>query len=167
MSSQPVLSDLLGCQAALYEWAESYDTKDWERLAKCVAPTLRVDYRSFLNKLWEAMPYQEFIGMASSPKFLGNLRLKTQHFVGGAARWEQTSETEITGYHQMRVAHQKYADDALTKVSMQGHGHGNAKIWYRKVDGVWKFAGVEPGVRWGEFDYAKIFIEGEELFGEK
>lgn len=35
-------TDVLGCQAAQYEWAESYDTKDWERLSKCIAPTLRV-----------------------------------------------------------------------------------------------------------------------------
>ena len=34
--------DVLGCQAALYEWAESYDTKDWNRLSKCIAPVLRV-----------------------------------------------------------------------------------------------------------------------------
>lgn len=34
--------DILGCQAALFEWAESYDTKDWDRLARCLAPTLRV-----------------------------------------------------------------------------------------------------------------------------
>ena len=34
--------DVLGWQAALYEWAESYDTKDPDRLSKCIAPTLRV-----------------------------------------------------------------------------------------------------------------------------
>lgn len=37
-----MLLDVLGCQTALFEWAESYDTKDWDRLAKCVAPTVRV-----------------------------------------------------------------------------------------------------------------------------
>ena len=29
------------CNAA-YEWADSYDAKDWDRLRKCIAPTLRV-----------------------------------------------------------------------------------------------------------------------------
>jgi scytalone dehydratase len=89
---------------------------------------------------------------------LGNQRLKTQHFVGGASKWVQLNDREIAGYHQMRVAHQKYADDALTEVALKGHGHGKATIWYRKVDGVWKFAGLEPGDRWGEFDYNKIFL---------
>jgi len=26
----------------VYEWADSYDSKDWDRLRKCIAPTLRV-----------------------------------------------------------------------------------------------------------------------------
>ena len=34
--------DVVGCQTAVFEWAESYDTKDWERLAQCVTPTLHV-----------------------------------------------------------------------------------------------------------------------------
>jgi hypothetical protein len=36
------IADVAGCQHALFEWAESYDTKDWDRLAQCVAPTLHV-----------------------------------------------------------------------------------------------------------------------------
>ena len=32
----------LGLNHALFEWADSYDAKDWERLSKCIAPTLRV-----------------------------------------------------------------------------------------------------------------------------
>ena len=116
----------------------------------------KIDYRAFLNKLWEAMPAEQFLGMASDQKVLGNLRLKTQHFVG-ATKWSQTSEDEITGYHQMRVAHQKYADDELTEVAVKGHGHGKGTVWYRKVNGVWKFAGIEPDIRWSEYDHDKIF----------
>lgn len=41
------LKEVLGCQAALYEWAESYDTKDRDRLSKCIAPTLRVSLPLF------------------------------------------------------------------------------------------------------------------------
>ncbi|RYP10928.1 hypothetical protein DL764_000364 [Monosporascus ibericus] len=156
-SQQPTFQDVLGCQEALYEWAESYDTKDWDRLAKCIAPTLRIDYRSFLDKLWEAMAADEFIQMASSPHFLGNKRIKTQHFVGGAVRWTKTSDTDMVGYHQMRVAHQKYEDEELTRVAVKGHAHGMATVQYRKVDGTWKFAGIEPGIRWSEYDYDKIF----------
>lgn len=94
--------------------------------------------------------------MASDQKFLGNIRLKTQHFVG-ATKWIQKSENEITGYHQMRVAHQKYKDDELSEAVMKGHAHGKSTIWYRKIDGMWKFAGIEPDIRWAEYDHDKIF----------
>ncbi|KUI65329.1 Scytalone dehydratase [Cytospora mali] len=156
MTKQPGMEDILGCQTALYEWAESYDTKDWDRLSNCIAPSLCIDYRAFLDKIWESMPAEQFLGMASDQKFLGNRRLKTQHFVG-ATKWVQSSEDEITGYHQMRVAHQKYADDELTEVALKGHAHGKATIWYRRVDGVWKFAGIQPDIRWSEYDHDKIF----------
>ncbi|KAI3318565.1 putative scytalone dehydratase [Xylariaceae sp. AK1471] len=148
--------NVLGCQAALFEWAESYDSKDWDRLSKCIAPTLRIDYRAFMNKLWESMPAAEFLGLASNERFLGLKRLKTQHLIG-MSTWAQTSENEITGLHQMRVAHQKYADDDLKEVILKGHAHGKATVWYRKVDGVWKFAGIEPDIRWSEYDHDKIF----------
>jgi scytalone dehydratase len=102
------------------------------------------------------MPAQEFLGMASNERVLGNQRLKTQHFVG-ATKWVQNSEDEITGYHQMRVAHQKYADDDLKEVAVKGHAHGKATIWYRKVDGDWRFAGIQPDIHWSEYDHEKIW----------
>ena len=58
------------------------------------------------GKLWEAMPASEFVALASSAGFLGNPRIQTQHFVG-ATKWVQSSDSGITGSHQMRVAHQK------------------------------------------------------------
>lgn len=109
-----------------------------------------------MGMLWESMPAAQFVGMVSSQEFLGNVRIKTQHFIG-ASKWVQTGDGEIQGYHQMRVAHQKYKDDELKEVLYQGHAHGKASIRYRLVDGVWKFAGLEPDIRWAEHDYDKIF----------
>jgi scytalone dehydratase len=125
-----------------------------------------VDYRSFLNKLWEAMPAEAFVAMASDPKVLGDPRLKTQHLIGGASKWVKVSETEITGCHQMRVAHQKYADEKLTEVTARVDAHGRASIFYRKVNGVWKFAGIEPGIRWSTGNHEELFQDGEDKFGE-
>ncbi|KAH8785770.1 putative scytalone dehydratase [Diaporthe sp. PMI_573] len=153
---QPSSTNRAGCEAALFEWAESFDSKDWERLRACVAPSLRVDYRSFLNKLWENMAADEFAGMVSSPYVLGNPLLKTQHFVG-TSKWEKVSTDEVVGHHQMRVAHQKYTESTLKTVSIKGHSHGSATMWYKRVDGVWKFAGLKPNERWFEYDYDKIF----------
>lgn len=94
--------------------------------------------------------------MVSSPHVLGNPRLKTQHFVG-TSKWEKVSEDEIVGHHQMRVAHQRYMDTDLKTVDIKGHSHGSATMWYKKVDGAWKFAGLRPNERWFEYDYDKIF----------
>lgn len=112
-----------------------------------------------MGEMWDALPAADLVAMASDPRFLGNKRIKTQHLVGGAPKWVKTSEVEVTGHHQMRVAHQRYEDDELTKVLAQGHAHGKATMYYRRVDGEWKFAGLEPDIRWTEFDHDKIFGE--------
>ena len=50
---------------------------------------------------------------------------------------------------------------------MKGHAHSANKHWYRKVDGVWKFAGLLPDIRWCEYDFEKVFADGRDDFGEK
>ncbi|POS74439.1 scytalone dehydratase [Diaporthe helianthi] len=158
-------SDYLGLNAALFEWADSYDSKDWKRLSRCIAPTLRIDYRSFLDKLWPAMPAQDFISMISDKAVLGNPLLRTQHFIGGS-RWEKVSDTEVIGHHQLRVPHQVYTDATLGEVKVKGHAHSYNMHWYRKVEGVWKFAGLNPDIRWSEYEFEKVFADGRENFGE-
>ncbi|KAJ4404784.1 Scytalone dehydratase, partial [Gnomoniopsis sp. IMI 355080] len=123
-----------------------------------------IDYRSFLNKIWEAMPAADFLAMISDPAVLGNKLLRTQHFIGGS-RWEKVSDTEVIGHHQLRVPHQIYTDESLKEVRVKGHAHSYNKHWYRKVDGVWKFAGLAPEIRWGEYEFEKIFESGREEFG--
>ncbi|KAJ9635111.1 hypothetical protein H2199_008597 [Coniosporium tulheliwenetii] len=115
-----------------------------------------LDYRSVMGKMWESLLAEEFVGLASNAHFLGNPRIKTQHFIG-ASKWVKTGDEEVTGYHQMRVAHQKYKDDELKEAQYQGHAHGKATIYYRLCDGIWKFAGLVPDIRWAERDYDKIF----------
>lgn len=158
-------SDYIGLNAAVFEWAESYDSKDWTRLRACVAPTVRVDYRAFLGKLWEAMPAEDYVKMASDPHVLGDPLLKTQHFIG-ASKWEKISDTEVMGFHQLRVPHQRYIDTTMREVAVKGHAHGSNQHWYRKVDGIWKFAGLAVEIRWGEFEFDQVFASGEKEFGE-
>ncbi|KAF2483503.1 Scytalone dehydratase [Neohortaea acidophila] len=160
------LEEMQGCMAAVYEWADSYDSKDWARLAKCVAPTLRIDYRSFLNKIWESMPAEEYLKMASDPLVLGNPLLRTQHFIGGT-KWERVNDEEIIGYHQLWVPHQVYKDASLQEVAIRGYAHSFNLHWYKKVAGVWKFAGLCPDIRWTEFEFDKVFEAGRNEMGEK
>lgn len=110
------------------------------------------------------MPAADFLAMISSPSVLGDPTLKTQHFCG-ASKWELTSATEAIGWHQLRVPHQKYTDETLSTVAVKGHAHSTNKHWYRKIDGVWKFAGLAPDIRWFEYDFDKVFEGGRESFG--
>lgn len=112
------------------------------------------------------MPAEEFLGMISDESVLGNQLLRTQHFIGGS-RWEKVSDTEVIGHHQLRVPHQVYTDASLKTVKVKGHAHSYNKHWYRKVDGVWKFAGLAPEIRWSEYDFDKVFEAGRESFGEE
>jgi scytalone dehydratase len=107
------------------------------------------------------MPAEDFIAMASDPKVLGDKKLKTQHFCG-ASKFEKVSDTEIKGWHQLRVPHQKYKDETLSEVVVKGHAHSTNEHWYKKVDGVWKFAGLNPDIRWFEYDFDQVFAEGRE-----
>ena len=112
------------------------------------------------------MTAADYVTMASDPHVLGDPLLKTQHFIG-ATRWEKLSDTEVVGWHQLRVPHQKYTDESRTEIAVKGHAHGTNQHWYRKVDGVWKFAGLAPEIRWGEFDFDKVFAGGRETFGDE
>lgn len=103
----------------------------------------------------------------SSPGFLGDPHIRTQHLLG-ATRWEKVSENLVVGHHQLRAAHQVYTGEGedegdgfglkgLGRVGFQGHSHASNVHWYRRVDGVWKFAGLKPEVLWNEGAFEKVF----------
>jgi scytalone dehydratase len=72
------------------------------------------------------------------------------------------SDTEITGYHQLWVPHQRYKDSSMSEAVLQGYAHSFNTHWYKKVDGVWKFAGLCPDIRWTEYEFDKVFAAGRE-----
>jgi len=110
------------------------------------------------------MPADDFIKMISDPAVLGNPCLMTQHFIGGT-RWEKVDDTTVIGYHQLRVPHQRYSDETRKTVVVKGHAHSHNTHWYKKIDGEWKFAGLDPNIRWFEYDFEKVFADGRESFG--
>ncbi len=98
----------------------------------------------------------DFVKMISDDGFLGDPLVKTQHLLG-ATEWERVSDAEVIGHHQLRAAHLRYTGPDMQRVDRRGHGHATNEHFYKKVDGVWKFAGLRPTVRWNEYDFAKIF----------
>jgi scytalone dehydratase len=90
----------------------------------------------------------------------------------GSCKLEKSSAEEIIGTWQIRAAHQRYRDgpvlysgvEKTTKtkkgeraVLMTGHSHATIKLVYRKVEGVWKWAGIETDIRWNESGFDKMF----------
>lgn len=118
----------------------------------------QVDYSIVGHSKIEDMPAAEFVSMMSSPKFLGDPLVRTQHLMG-ASKYERVSENEIIGHHQIRAAHQRYTGPDRLTVENRGHGHSFIMHWYRKVDGVWKLAGLCPRVYWNEHNFEKIFVQ--------
>lgn len=112
------------------------------------------------------MPADEYIGMISSKDVLGDPLLMTQHFIGGT-KWEKVSDDEVIGTHQLRVPHQRFTDATRTEVAVKGHAHSTNIHWYKKINGVWKFAGLNPEIRWGEYDFDKVFASGRDTFGDE
>jgi scytalone dehydratase len=102
------------------------------------------------------MSAADFMTMITSPEFLGDPCVKTQHLLG-ATRWQRTSDTTVVGHHQLRAAHQVYTGPDLKTVKLRGHSYATNEHYYKKVDGVWKFAGLKPTVRWNEHDFEKVF----------
>ena len=102
------------------------------------------------------MSAEDFLAMVCDDDFLGDPCVKTQHLLG-ATRWERISSTKVVGHHQLRAAHQVYTSSDLEEIKLKGHSHATNEHYYEKVDGVWKFAGLKPTVRWNEHDFEKVF----------
>lgn len=102
------------------------------------------------------MESDAFIAMMSSPDFVGNPLIRTQHLLGGVS-YEYLSENEIIAIHQIRAAHQRYSDDTFTTVAYHANGHGRMQHWYKRLEGSWNLAGLRPEMYWSENDVSKIF----------
>jgi scytalone dehydratase len=109
------------------------------------------------------MTPDEYIAMVSDPGFMGDPLLQTQHLIG-MSKWEKTRDDEIVGHHQMRVGNLRYKDESRQVEEMKGHSHASNTHYYKKVDGVWKFAGLRPEVRWNEYDFEHVFTGFEAPF---
>jgi len=151
MSPEITLTDYLDIRNLAFEWVLSYDTKDWDRLQRCLAPSIRLDFRSLQGSLHEHLSPEEYVAILSDAKLLGDKRLKTQHLLGGS-KWERSSDGSVQVCYQVRVAHQRYADEDLSVVTNKGHGHGRVQHSYRKLEGTWKLESVAPKLEWSEYD---------------
>jgi scytalone dehydratase len=101
------------------------------------------------------MPADYYVEMMATWALLGDPLLKTQHFFG-ASKSVRISEDAAIGYHQGRTPHMKFTDTTFSIVDAEGTGHGTNTHWYRMIDGIWKFAGLCPEIRFGTSDFKKL-----------
>ncbi|KPI41985.1 putative scytalone dehydratase [Cyphellophora attinorum] len=159
-------ADAFEVQALTFEWAMSYDTKDWNRLKAILAPKLNIDYTDVDGTTFDNIPPEKWIEHCSNPRFLGGNRMSTQHFIG-AAKYVQLTPNEIQADYQIRAAHVRWMDDARTVEGPKGHGHGLMRQNYIKIDGAWRLAGWRPIVLWNEHDFGEVVRFGLEQPVEK
>ena len=153
--------DLNGLNRCVFEWADSYDKKDWARLARNASPELYIDYTALGLQCWQKMSAAEYVAMCSDRNFLGNPAVMCQHLIGGSF-FDKVSEHEAEGRHQIRAAHQVYTDGTRTTVKLVGHAHASNVHWYRRIEGVWKLAGVKPEVLWSEGNFDGVWKAARE-----
>jgi scytalone dehydratase len=146
-----IASDYLAIRNIAFEWAESYDTKDWERLRKILAPSINLDFRTLRGELHLGITPEQFVTILSDKKLLGDNEMKTQHFLGGS-KFECFDDGSVLVDNQIRVAHQRYTDEAMTAVVNKGHAHAHIQHRFRKFEGSWKLEGVTPAIYWTEYD---------------
>jgi scytalone dehydratase len=94
--------------------------------------------------------------MMSDPLFLGDELISSQHLIG-ATKWEKISDEEIISHHQSRAAHQRFEDVRRKDVAVKGHGHGTVTTFFKKIDGQWKWGGIQTKVIWNEFEFERVF----------
>lgn len=147
------ITDYLEIQTAASAWAESYDDKDWARLKRILGPAIRLDFRALQGPLQENLTPEQFTAIIADKKVIGDPHVKTQHLLG-AGNWSSPGDGTVQVSWQLRVAHQRVAEDMTTQVNF-GHAHGYNQHTYRKIEGVWKIVGIAARIG---------FIEGD-LFG--
>ena len=101
------------------------------------------------------MPRDDFINTMRRHGLVGDPHIRTQHHIG-ASKWEKQSDDYVIGYHQLRAAHQRYSAADMRTIESEGNGHSLIKMFYRRLQGEWKIAGMRPTVRLTDFKKARI-----------
>lgn len=116
----------------------------------------QADYTSTIGQKWVDISADEYVARISDTCMLGNPLIATQHLLGGS-KWIVDSDTEITGIHQVRAAHQRFMSADRKAVAAKGHGHAVITHHYSLVECQWRLSGLSPAVHWNEYDFAGVF----------
>jgi scytalone dehydratase len=116
----------------------------------------QVNYSGVNNSTADKMPSESFVEMMKNPLFLGDKNIDSQHLLG-LSKWRKSSDTEIVSQHQSRAAHMRW-NEGRGSIAAKGHGHGLVTMFYKKIDGEWKWGGIATKVDFNEHEFEDVFV---------
>jgi scytalone dehydratase len=124
----------------------------------------QVNYSGVNNSKSDSMPAAAFVEMMKNPLFLGDKNIDSQHMLG-LSKWEKTSDAEIVCQYQSRAAHMRW-DEGRKMLAAKGHGHGLVTMFFKRIDGEWKWAGIATKVDFNEHQFEWVFVGSAGKFDE-
>ncbi|PSN65991.1 scytalone dehydratase-inhibitor complex [Corynespora cassiicola Philippines] len=158
MASDITFEEYMALSRITFEWADSYDSKQFDRLAAILAPEVTLDYSEAFGQKPITMSKESFLKLSDNPNRLGGI-VDCIHHIGGS-KYDRTGPDTVTGYHQVRTEYKRYKTVEKKEVEATGQGLTLMHHYYKKVDGKWKLAGTKPGRRMNDFNFDEIFAEG-------
>ncbi|KAK4508695.1 hypothetical protein PRZ48_002434 [Zasmidium cellare] len=142
-----------------YNWAKSFDTKEWDLLRSITRDRVELDYQGLNPKqVVQVMSREDFVeGFAK--KTPGDERLQTQHLIGGMV-FSKTGTNTAKRDFQVRARYLKHFEDGSVKEWTAGI---LGTHFYERdgVEGDWGLAGLRPHTMTFEVGgWGDVFGEG-------
>lgn len=100
MANDITFPEFLALSRLTFEWADSYDSKDFSRLAAILAPTVTLDYSEAFGQKPITVSRGDFLKLSTNENRLGGI-VDCIHHIGGS-KYDRTGPDSVTGYHQVR-----------------------------------------------------------------
>jgi scytalone dehydratase len=99
MANDITFAEFLALSRLTFEWADSYDSKDFTRLSSILAPTVTLDYSEAFGQKPLTMTCDAFLKLSNNENRLGGI-VDCIHHIGGS-KYDRTGPDSVTGYHQV------------------------------------------------------------------
>lgn len=99
MANDITFEDYLALSRITFEWADSYDSKQFDRLEAILAPEVTLDYSEAFSQKPVTMSREAFMKLSDHPNRLGGI-VDCIHHIGGS-KYDRTGPDTVTGYHQV------------------------------------------------------------------
>lgn len=99
MANDITFEEYLALSRITFEWADSYDSKDFSRLEAILAPQVTLDYSEAFGQKPITMSKSAFMALSNNENRLGGI-VDCVHHIGGS-KYDRTGPESVTGSHQV------------------------------------------------------------------